>query len=75
MPEHISFYDESLKTEVEGSYVSDGKLIHAGSGEYGIKSARIGDLGTFIDKDGTDLLARKLLSELARDAVKHMNGH
>jgi hypothetical protein len=41
----------------------------------GFKSARYGQLGTFIDKDGQDLLAQKLLSELARNAPKHMNGH
>ena len=39
MPRHISFYDESLKTQIEGSYKTDGKLIHAGSGTLGVKSA------------------------------------
>ncbi len=75
MPQHISFYDESLKTQIEGSYVSDGKSIHAGSGTLGVKSARYGHLGTFMDKDGQDLLAQKLMSELARHAAKDMNGH
>lgn len=74
MPRHISFYDESLKKQIEGSSVSDGKSIHAGSGTLGFKSAPYGHLGTFIDQDGQDLLAQKLLSELARHAAKHMNG-
>jgi hypothetical protein len=64
--DQISFYDESLKKQVEGSYRTDGKAVHVRS-PYGIKSARYGDLGTFVDQDGLDLLARKLLSELARD--------
>jgi hypothetical protein len=75
MPTHISFYDESLKTQIVGSYVTDGKSIHAGSGTLGLKSARHGHLGIFMDKGGQDLLAQKLMSELARDAAKDMNGH
>ena len=75
MPKHISFYDESLKKQIEGSYRSDGKSVHAGSGTLGAKSAPFGHLGTFIDKDGQDLLAQKLLSELAARAAKDMNGH
>jgi hypothetical protein len=64
--DQISFYDESLKKQVEGSYSTDGKAVHVRS-LYGIKSARYGDLGTFVDQHGLDLLAQKLLSELARD--------
>jgi hypothetical protein len=75
MPNHISFYDESLKTQIEGSYVTDGKSIHAGSGTLGLNSARYGHLGMFMDKGGQDLLAQKLMSELARHAAKDMNGH
>ena len=75
MPNHISFYDESLKTQIEGSYTTDGKSIHAGSGTLGVKSARHGHLGIFMDKRGQDLLAQKLLSELAHHAAKDMNGH
>ncbi len=74
MPVHISFYDESLRTQLVGSYVSDGKSIHSGSGELGIKSAPFGHLGIFMDKNGQDLLAQKLLSELAHRS-KDMNGH
>ena len=75
MPQHISFYDESLKKQIEGSYTSDGKSIHAGSGTLGVKSARYGHLGTFMDKHGQDLVAQKLLSELAHRSAKDMNGH
>ena len=70
MPNHISFYDESLETQIEGSYVTDGKSIHAGSGILGVKSARHGHLGIFMDKGGQDLLAQKLLSELAHRVPK-----
>ena len=64
--DQISFYDESLKKQIEGSYTSDGKSIHVSSA-YGIKSAPYGDLGASIDHDAQVLLAQKLLSELARD--------
>ena len=60
--DQISFYDESLKKQIEGSYVSDGKAIHVRSVKYGIKSAPYGHLGTFVDQDALDLLAQKLLS-------------
>jgi hypothetical protein len=75
MPKHVSFYDESLKTQIEGSYTTDGKSIHAGSGTLGFKSAPYGHLGLFMDKPGQDLLAQKLLSELARHAAKSMSAH
>lgn len=75
MPYHISFYDKYLKTQIEGSYTTDGKSIHAGSGTLGKKSAPIGHYGTFIDKAGNVALAKKLMSELASDAAKQMNGH
>jgi hypothetical protein len=75
MPTHISFYDETLRTQITGSYTTDGKSIHAGSGTLGVKSAPHGGLGKLLDKDGQDLLAQKLMSELARDAAKDMNGH
>lgn len=75
MPYHISFYDESLKTQIEGSYTTDGKWIHAGSGTLGFKSARIGDHGTFVDKAGNVQLAQILMSDLARHSPKGMNGH
>jgi hypothetical protein len=64
--DQISFYDESLKKQIEGSYTSDGKSIHVSSA-YGTKSASYGDLGASIDHDAQVLLVRKLLSELARD--------
>jgi len=66
-PDQISFYDESLKKQVEGSFVSDGKSIHVSSA-YGVKSAAYNDLGACIDQNAQILLAQKLLSELARDA-------
>jgi hypothetical protein len=67
-PDQISFYDETLKKQIEGSYRTDGKAVHVSSVKYGIKSAPYGSLGTFIDQYGLDLLAQKLLSELARDS-------
>lgn len=65
--DQISFYDENLKKQVEGSYRTDGRTVHVRSIEYGIKSAPYGDLGTFPDQAGLNLLAQKLLSELASD--------
>jgi hypothetical protein len=72
--DQISFYDESLKKQIEGSYKSDGKQIHVASA-YGVKSAPYNDLGACIDDNAMGLLAQKLLSELARDAAKDMKGH
>jgi hypothetical protein len=67
--DQISFYDETLKKQVEGSYRTDGKAVHVRSVEYGIKSAPFGDLGTFIDYESLDLLAEKLLRQLAQEAA------
>ena len=63
----ISFYDESLKKQIEGSFVSDGKSIHVSS-VYGSKSVPYNDLGAIIDYNAQVLLVQKLLSELAHDA-------
>ena len=62
----ISFYDETLKKQIEGSFKSDGKSIHVFSA-YGNKSVPYNDLGAIIDHDAQVLLVQKLLSELARD--------
>ena len=62
----ISFYDESLKKDVEGSFISDGKSIHVFS-EHGTKSFPYNDLGACIDYDAQVLLVERVLSELARD--------
>jgi hypothetical protein len=67
--DQISFYDESLKKQLEGSFVSDGKSIHVASA-YGVKSAPYGDLGACIDYASQVLLAQKLLSEVARASGK-----
>ena len=72
--DQVSFYDESLKKQIEGSYVSDGKAIHVSS-VYGIKSAPYGDLGACIDHNAQVLLAQKLLREMARDAAKNKKSH
>jgi hypothetical protein len=64
--DQISFYDESLKKQIEGSFISDGKSIHVSSA-YGTKSVSYGDLGASIDHNAQVLLVQKLLSELARD--------
>jgi hypothetical protein len=73
--DQISFYDESLKKQIEGSYVTDGKEIHVRSVSYGIKSAHYRQVGAAVDQDALDLLAQKLLSELARDAAKDTKSH
>jgi hypothetical protein len=64
--DQVSFYDESLKKQIEGSYTSDGKSIHVSSA-YGSKSFPYNDLGACIDHNAQLLLVQKLLSELARD--------
>ena len=72
--DQISFYDESLRKQVEGSFVSDGRSIHVSS-VYGVKSVPYNDLGASIDYNSQVLLVQKLLSELARGAAKDMKGH
>jgi len=64
--DQISFYDESLKKQIEGSFISDGKSIHVSS-VYGAKSFAYNDLGACIDHNAQVLLVQKVLSELARD--------
>jgi hypothetical protein len=64
-PDEISFYDESLKKQIEGIFKSDGKSIHIRSA-YGNKSVPYSDLGACIDHNSQVLLAQKILSELAR---------
>jgi hypothetical protein len=66
-PDQVSFYDEALKKQIEGSYRYDGKAIHVCSVKYGARSA---PRGGCLDHYEVDLLAQKLLSELARDAEK-----
>jgi hypothetical protein len=76
MPRHISFYDESLGTQIQGSYETDGKVIHAGSGTLGSKSAPFGDVVKYpLDQEGQDLIAQKLLSELAHLDAESGRGH
>jgi hypothetical protein len=38
-PDQLSFYDETLKKQIEGSYRDDGKKIHVHSEVYGARSA------------------------------------
>jgi hypothetical protein len=64
--DQISFYDESLKKQIEGSFKSDGNYIHIYS-VYGTKSFPYSDLGACIDYDAQVSFARKQLAELARD--------
>ena len=64
--DYVSFYDESLKKQIEGSFISDGKSIHVSS-VYGTKSVPYNDLGACIDYNAQVLLVQRLLSELARD--------
>ncbi|MBV1699330.1 MAG: hypothetical protein KGK33_04690 [Hyphomicrobiales bacterium] len=72
--DQISFYDETLKKHIEGSYRTDGKTVYVSSVVYGITSAPRGDLGTFPDQNGVDLLAEKLLRQLAHDVSKSGKG-
>jgi hypothetical protein len=64
--DQISFYDDSLGKQIEGSFVSDGKYLHVSS-VYGTKNVPYRDLGACIDHNAQLLLVQKLLSELARD--------
>jgi hypothetical protein len=64
--DQISFYDESLKKQIEGSFISDGKSIHISSA-YVAKSLPYNDLGACIDYNTQVLLVQKVLSELARN--------
>jgi hypothetical protein len=64
-PDQISFYDEILKKQIEGSYRYDGKWIYVASQAYG---ARTAPRGGIIDIFALNLFAQKVLSELARDA-------
>ena len=66
-PDQISFYDETLGKQIEGSYRYDGKWIYVASQEYG---ARTAPRGAIIDIFSLNLFAQKVLSELARDAEK-----
>ncbi|HEU5400670.1 MAG TPA: hypothetical protein VFU86_04890 [Terriglobales bacterium] len=76
MPRYVSFYDESLGRQIEGSYITDGKVIHAGSGTLGAKSARFGHFGrSRFDQMGQDLIAQDLLSELAHREAQNSHGH
>jgi hypothetical protein len=65
-PDQISFYDESLKKQIEGSFKSDGNYIHVYS-VYGTKSFPYSDLGACIDYGAQVSFVRKMLAELARD--------
>jgi len=62
----ISFYDESLKKDVQGRFTSDGRSIHVFS-EHGTKSFPYNDLGACIDYNAQVSFVKKVLSGLARD--------
>jgi hypothetical protein len=72
-PDQISFYDETLKKQIEGCYRYDGKAIHVASQAYGARSARANI--TPVDQNAVDSFAQKLLCELAHDAEKDMQSH
>jgi hypothetical protein len=72
--DQISFYDESLKKQIEGFFVSDGREIRVSS-VYGLKSIPYSDLGACIDYNAQVLAAKKLLSAMAHDSAKDMKGH
>jgi hypothetical protein len=62
----ISFYDESLKKQIEGSFRSDGKSMHVSS-VHGAKSFPFSDLDARIDYNAQVLFVQKKLSEWTRD--------
>ena len=62
--DQVSFYDETLKKQIEGSYTDDGKKIHVMHQVYGARSAPRGGCFNHFE---VELLAQKVLSELARD--------
>jgi hypothetical protein len=64
--DQVSFYDETLKKQIEGSFKTDGKSIHVFSA-HGNKSFPYNDLGAIIDYNAQVSLVQKVLSELARD--------
>jgi hypothetical protein len=66
-PDQVSFYDETLKKQIQGSYRDDGKKIHVMHQVYGARSAPRGGCFNHFE---VELLAQKVLSELARDAEK-----
>jgi hypothetical protein len=66
-PDQISFYDDTLNKQLEGSYRYDGKWIYVASQEYG---ARTAPRGPIIDIFALNLFAQKVLRELAYDAEK-----
>ncbi len=66
-PDQISFYDEVLGKQIEGSYRYDGKWIYVASQAYG---ARTAPRGAIIDIFALNQFAQRVLSELARDAEK-----
>jgi hypothetical protein len=66
-PDQISLYDEALNKQIEGSYRYDGKEVHVCSVAYGAKSV---SRGGCLDHNEVDLLAQKVLSELARNVEK-----
>jgi len=62
--DQVSFFDEPLKKQLEGYFVSDGREIHV--------SISYGARGPVIDYNSQVLLLRKLLSELARDPSEEL---
>jgi hypothetical protein len=69
-PDQVSFYDETLQKQIEGSYRYNGKAIHVASVKYGAKSAPPAYFGARVDHFALALYAQRLLSELASDAEK-----
>ena len=64
-PDQLSFYYETLKKRIEGSYRDDGKKIYVHSEVYGARSAPRGGCFNHFE---VKLLAQKVLSGLACDA-------
>jgi hypothetical protein len=60
--DQVSFFDEPLKKQIEGSFISDGREIHV--------SVSYGARGPVIDYNSQVLLVQNLLSELAGDPSK-----
>ena len=76
-PDQISFYDETLKKQIEGSYTYDGKWIHVRSTNvYGARSTPVcNSFAGFPDHYALKLFAQRILGELARDVESKLARH
>lgn len=65
--DQVSFYDESLKKQLEGFFISDGREIRVHS-VYGLQCVPYADLGAIIDYSAQVSAVKKALSAMAHGA-------